>query len=149
MAGVNKVIILGRLGQDPELKHTPSGQPVCKFSVATSESFVGKDGQKQETTEWHNIVVWGKPAENCSKFLARGRQVYLEGKLATRSWDDKQSGQKRFATEIVAQSVQFISDGQRQQQPQGQPQYNQNFAPPAPSNHVAPSMPQDYDNIPF
>ena len=104
---VNKVIILGRLGQDPELKYTPGGMAVCNFTVATSESWADKAGQKQERTEWHRIVVWGKLAELCNQYLAKGRQAFLEGSLQTRSWDDK-SGQKRYTTEIVAKTVQFI-----------------------------------------
>nr|MBP9674873.1 single-stranded DNA-binding protein [Bacteriovoracaceae bacterium] len=105
---VNKVIILGRLGQDPELKHTPSGAAVCNFSVATSENWTDKtSGQKQEKTEWHRIVVWGKLAELCNQYLSKGRQVFLEGRLQTRSWDDK-DGQKRYTTEINATTIQFI-----------------------------------------
>lgn len=104
---VNKVIILGRLGQDPELKYTPSGAAVCNFSLATSESWTDKAGQKQEKTEWHRIVVWGKLAELCNQYLAKGRQAFVEGKLQTRSWDDK-DGTKRYSTEIMANTVQFI-----------------------------------------
>lgn len=104
---VNKVIILGRLGQDPELKHTPGGMAVCNFSLATTESWTDKAGQKQERTEWHRIVVWGKLAELCNQYLAKGRQAFVEGVLQTRSWDDK-SGQKRYTTEINAKTVQFI-----------------------------------------
>lgn len=105
---VNKVIILGRLGQDPELKYTPSGAGVCNFSLATTESWNDKgSGQKQERTEWHRVVVWGKLAELCNQYLSKGRQAYVEGKLQTRSWDDK-SGQKRYTTEINATTVQFI-----------------------------------------
>ncbi len=104
---VNKVILVGRLGQDPELKSTPSGASVANFSVATNESWVDKSGQKQERTEWHRVVVWGKIAEICSKYLSKGRQVYIEGSLQTRSWDD-QSGQKRYTTEVRAQTVQFL-----------------------------------------
>lgn len=104
---VNKVIILGRLGQDPELKYTPGGMAVCNFTVATSESWADKAGQKQERTEWHRIVVWGKLAELCNQYLTKGRQAFIEGSLQTRSWDDK-SGQKRYTTEIVAKTVQFI-----------------------------------------
>jgi single-strand DNA-binding protein len=103
---VNKVIILGRLGQDPEVKMTPSGQSVASMSVATSESYT-KDGQKQEKTEWHKIVVWGKLAEICGKYLKKGKEVYFEGKLTTRSWDDK-DGVKRFTTEIVANEMKMI-----------------------------------------
>ncbi len=111
MSGVNKVIIVGNLGNDPEIKTVGQGGTVARFSVATSESWVGKDGQKQDRTEWHRIVVWGKQAENCAKFLSKGRQVYVEGKLQTRSWDDATTGQKKYSTEIVAQTVQFLSSG--------------------------------------
>ena len=109
---VNKVILLGRLGQDPELKYTPSGSAVCNFSIATTENYTDKSGQKQERTEWHRIVVWGKLAELCNQYLAKGRQCYVEGKLQTRSWDD-QNQQKRYTTEIIASRVQFIG-GQSQ-----------------------------------
>ena len=104
---VNKVIVLGRLGQDPELKHTSGGMAVTNFSLATNEYWVDKQGQKQERTEWHRIVVWGKQAELCGQYLAKGRQVYLEGKIQTRSWEDNQ-GQKRYTTEIVANVVRFL-----------------------------------------
>ena len=104
---VNKVIILGRLGQDPELKYTPGGMAVCNFTLATSESWADKSGQKQERTEWHRVVVWGKLAELCNQYLSKGRQAFVEGSLQTRSWDDK-SGQKRYTTEINAKTVQFI-----------------------------------------
>jgi single-strand DNA-binding protein len=104
---VNKVILLGRLGQDPELKYTPGGSPVCNFSLATTESWTDKSGQKQEKTEWHRVVVWGKLAELCNQYLAKGRQAFLEGRLQTRAWDDK-DGNKRYTTEILASTVQFI-----------------------------------------
>lgn len=104
---VNKVILLGRLGQDPELKYTPNGAAVCSFSMATTESWTDKQGQKQEKTEWHKIVVWGKLAELCNQYLAKGRQAFVEGRLQTRSWDDK-DGVKRYTTEVMAATVQFI-----------------------------------------
>ncbi|MBF0362636.1 MAG: single-stranded DNA-binding protein [Oligoflexia bacterium] len=105
---VNRVILLGRLGQDPELKYTPGGMAVCSFTMATSESWKDKNsGQKQEKTEWHRIVAWAKTAELCSQYLTKGRQVYIEGRLQTRAWDDK-NGVKRYTTEILAQSVQFV-----------------------------------------
>lgn len=104
---VNKVIIMGRLGADPELKTLSSGQAVANFTLATSENWVDKEGQKQEKTEWHRIVVWGKLAEICRQYLSKGRQAFVEGKLQTRSWEDQQ-GQKRYTTEIVASNVQFI-----------------------------------------
>jgi len=110
MAGsLNRVMIIGNLGQDPELRYTANQTPVVTFSVATTDYRTGADGQRQETTEWHRVVVWSKMAENCAKFLAKGRTVFIEGKLQTRSWDDKQTGQKRYQTEIVAQNVQFLS----------------------------------------
>lgn len=108
MSGVNKVILVGRLGGDPELRHTPGGQAVARLSIATSEAWTDKQGQKQERTEWHRVVVWGKMAEVCGQHLAKGRQVYVEGRLQTRSWDDKNSGQKKYSTEIVANTVQFL-----------------------------------------
>src|SRR5271156_2358617 len=108
MSGVNKVIIVGRLGGDPEVRYTPGGQAVAKLSVATSENWTDKQGQKQERTEWHRVVVWGKMAEVCGQHLSKGRQVYVEGRLQTRSWDDKTTGQKKYSTEIVATTVQFL-----------------------------------------
>lgn len=110
MSGVNKVILVGRLGADPEIKTVGSGQSVARLSLATSENWTGKDGQKQERTEWHRIVVWGRQAENCGKHLSKGRQVYIEGRLQTRSWEDPQ-GQKKYSTEIVASTVQFLGAG--------------------------------------
>ena len=115
MAGVNKVILVGRLGQDPEIKSISPQSKVANFSIATSETWI-KDGQKQEKTEWHRIVAWGKLAETCGRFLTKGKQVYVEGRLQTRSWEDQQ-GQKKFTTEIVATTVQFLSPaaGERDQ----------------------------------
>lgn len=111
MGSVNKVILVGNLGADPELKYTPSGRPVCNLSVATNETWKkSKDGEKQERVEWHRVQVWGDQAENCQKYLAKGRSVYLEGKLQTRSWEDK-DGKKRYTTEIVADRVVFLGGG--------------------------------------
>src|SRR5580698_1782336 len=107
---VNKVILVGRLGQNPEVRYTPSGQPVANFSVATNEAWTDKQGAKQERTEWHKIVVWGKLAELCAQYLSKGRQAYIEGRLQTRQWTDKEGG-KRYTTEIVAQTVQFLGGG--------------------------------------
>lgn len=115
MAGINKVIIVGRLGNDPEVKTLSSGQSVARFSIATSESWTGKDEQRQERTEWHRVVVWNKLAELCGKYLTKGRQVYAEGRLQTSSWEDQQ-GQKRYTTEVIANTVEFL--GSRDQQPQ-------------------------------
>lgn len=107
---VNKVILIGNLGADPELKYTPSDRPVCNLSVATNDSYKDKSGQRQERTEWHRVTVWGELGEACSKYLAKGRSLYLEGRLQTRSWEDKQ-GQKRYSTDIVADRVVFLGAG--------------------------------------
>src|SRR5215468_1336176 len=108
--GVNKVILVGHLGADPDMRYTPSGQGVCELRLATSESWNDKNGQRQERTEWHRIVVWGKRAEVCSKYLSKGRQVFVEGRIQTRTYDDK-DGNKRYITEIIANDVQFLGGG--------------------------------------
>ena len=107
MASVNKVILIGNLGRDPELRFTRDGQGVANFTLATNERWRDKEGNNQERTELHRIVVWGKQAENCAQYLQKGRSVYVEGRLQTREWEDKE-GQKRRTTEIVAQTVQFL-----------------------------------------
>jgi len=107
---VNKVILVGNLGKDPEVRFTPNGKALAKFSVATSERWTDQDGQKQERTEWHNVVVWGKQAETCGQYLSKGRQVYVEGSIRTRSYDDK-DGNKKYITEIVARDVRFLGGG--------------------------------------
>ena len=112
-SGVNKVILIGRLGTDPEVRYTSNGGAVANFSLATNESWTDKAGQKQEKTEWHKIVVWGKVAELCGQYLSKGRQAFVEGRLQTREWLDKE-GQKRYTTEIVGQNIQFLgSPGER------------------------------------
>lgn len=109
MSSINKVMLIGRLGADPEVKAIGNGTTVARLNIATSETWM-KDGQKQERTEWHRVTVWGKLAEVCGKHLAKGRQVYIEGKLQTRSWEDDK-GQKRYSTEIVADTVRFLGGG--------------------------------------
>lgn len=112
MASLNRVLIMGHLGQDPEIRYTANQTAVATLNVATTENWMGKDGVRQENTEWHRIIVWGKQAENCGKYLSKGRAVFIEGRLQTRSWDDK-NGQKRYTTEINASNVQFMpSNGQ-------------------------------------
>ena len=107
MAGVNKAILIGNLGRDPELRYTQSGQAVVNFSIATSENWTDKSGERQERTEWHRIVAWGKTGELCAQYLSKGRTVYIEGRIQTREWEDRE-GQKRTTTEINAQTVTFI-----------------------------------------
>ena len=111
MASLNRVFLVGNLGSDPELRYTANQTAVTSFNIATTDVRTGADGQRQETTEWHRIVVWGRQAENCSKYLAKGRSVFIEGRLQTRTWDDQKTGVKRSTTEIVAQAVQFLGGG--------------------------------------
>lgn len=107
MSGLNKVMLIGRLGRDPELRYTPSGLAIANFSIATSEEWKDKNsGEKKERTEWHRIVVFGKLGELCGEYLAKGRQVYVEGRLQTRSWE--KDGVTRYTTEIVASDIQFL-----------------------------------------
>ncbi len=114
---VNKVILIGNLGRDPEVRSTPSGQTVASFSLATSRRWRDRDGNRQEQTEWHNIVCWGRSAEIAGQYLTKGKQVYVEGRLQTRSWEDKQSGEKKYRTEVICENFQML--GQRSDQEGG------------------------------
>ena len=107
MSGVNKVFLIGNLGANPELRYTQGQQAVANLRLATTEKWTDKSGQKQEATEWHRVVVWGKQAEICGQYLTKGRQVFIEGSIRTRQWQDQQ-GQKRYTTEIVARNVQML-----------------------------------------
>jgi single-strand DNA-binding protein len=158
MGSVNKVILIGNLGADPELKYTPSNRPVCNLSLATNEVFKDKGGQRQERTEWHRVTVWGDSAENCSKYLAKGRTVYIEGRLQTRSWDDKE-GKKRYSTEVVADRVVFLGAGAGggaeggARRSGGKPSWGGDEAQGAPSGAAEPEgasgPPPGDDDIPF
>jgi single-strand DNA-binding protein len=109
---VNKVILVGNLGKDPEVRYTSGGQAVASLRIATSRSWTDKaSGQRKEETEWHDVEVWGKQAEQCGEYLAKGRQVYVEGRLKTDKWQDKQSGQDRFRVKVVADTVRFLGGG--------------------------------------
>ncbi len=151
MAGYNKVIILGNLGRDPELRYTSSGTPVCRLSVATSRNWTDKENNKHEETEWHRVVVWGKTAENCNQYLSKGRQVHVEGRLRTSKWTDE-SGVDRYSTEIVADGVQFVGSGSRDGAANTGPTHGNNPTTPAnPHDSLPPGMvpgPED-DDIPF
>ncbi|WGL61337.1 single-stranded DNA-binding protein [Pigmentibacter sp. JX0631] len=138
MSGVNKVILVGRLGQEPDMRSTTSGQQVCTLSIATSETWT-KDGNKEERTEWHRVVLWGRQAELAHKYLKKGRLVYIEGKLQTRSWQDQQ-GQKRYTTEIVANNMQFLESMNSNQ---GR---DMNDIPPANDINDYYSGPSNYDS---
>ena len=110
--GLNKVMIIGHLGRDPEMRYTPSGRPVTTFSVATSRSWKTSDGEQHSETEWFNVVAWGSLAEICKQYLSKGRQVYIEGRLQTRRWEDD-DGNKRTTTEVVAKEMVMLGDRQR------------------------------------
>src|SRR5512142_3006377 len=105
---INKVILIGRLGKDPEVRSTPSGTTVTKFTMATDERFTDRNGEKQERTEWHNIAAWGKLGEICGQYLRKGKLVYIEGSIRNDSWDDKETGQKKYRTEIVARDMKML-----------------------------------------
>ncbi len=142
MAGVNKAIIIGRLGRDPELRYTPGGVAVANFSVATSEEWKDKDsGEKRERTEWHRIVAFARLGEICGEYLAKGRQVYIEGRIQTRDWED-QNGVKRYTTEIVASQMQML--GGRDNAGPARPE-----SPPIPEYPGTPVTGTDDDDIPF
>lgn len=141
---VNKAILIGNLGKDPDLQYTPSGTAVAKFTLATNERWTGQDGQKNERTVWHNIVAWGKQAEVIKEYLTKGKQVYIEGRIDNRSYDDKE-GNKRYVSEIVAQRVQFLgSRGDAAPEPDAAPAATQE-APSAPPETGA----SDDDDLPF
>ncbi len=146
---LNKVMLIGNLGKDPEMRYTPAGVPVASFSMATSESWRDQDGNTQERTEWHNIVAWRKLAEICSEYLKKGKKVYIEGRIQTRSYDDKNTGQKRYMTEIIADNMIMLDgggggmrggEGSRNAEPQSQN--------PAPSEGSEPGKSAD-DDLPF
>jgi single-strand DNA-binding protein len=108
MASVNKVILVGRLGKDPEIRSTPQGTSVARFTIATDEKFTDRNGEKQERTEWHNIVAWSRLAEICGQYLKKGKLVYIEGSIRTDSWDDKETGVKKYRTEVIANTMQML-----------------------------------------
>jgi single-strand DNA-binding protein len=111
MASLNKAMLIGNLGADPELKYMPSAKAVCNLRIATTETWKDKSGQKQEKTEWHRVTAWGTTAENCAKYLSKGKPVYIEGRIETRQYE--KNGEKRYATEIVADKVVFIGGGSK------------------------------------
>ena len=132
MAGINKVILIGRLGSDPEVRYTPSGVAVANFNIATSEEWKDKDsGEKRERTEWHRIVAWRRLGEICGEYLSKGQQVYVEGRIQTNAWEDKE-GNKRYTTEIIANTVQFLGrrDSSESAKPRGSSSANYQGVPP-------------------
>jgi single-strand DNA-binding protein len=138
---VNKVILLGNLGQDPELRNTNGGQSVASLRLATTNKYKDKDGNLQESTEWHQVVVWGKQAETVNQYCKKGKQLYIEGRLQTRKWQDK-TGADRYSTEIVAEVVRFLGGGEgRSEAPRSESR------PSTPRNDAAPM--DDDSEIPF
>jgi len=140
MAGVNKVILIGNLGRDPEIRQLESGVKVASFSLATTESYKGKDGNRVDQTEWHNIVLWRGLAEVAEKYLKKGNSVYVEGKIRTRSWDDK-DGNKRYTTEIVGDNMTMLTTKRESEGSSYQ-------APPPPNEEPQSQMPEA-DDLPF
>lgn len=159
MASLNKVLLIGNLGRDPETRYMPSGGAVCNFSIATTERYTDKSGQKQEKTEWHNIVMYGKLAEIAQQYLKKGSSVYVEGRLQTRKWQDKNSGADRYSTEIIADQMQMLGGrGERGGMPAGGDDFNQEYAPApqaarpaqgAPASRPASKIDDFEDDIPF
>jgi single-strand DNA-binding protein len=146
MASINKVILVGRLGKDPEVKATPSGSTVAKFSLATDEKFTDREGNKQERTEWHNVIAWGKLGEICGQYLRKGKLVYIEGKIRTDSWEDKETKQKRYRTEIIADTMQML-DRKGDDEGGGGGGYTGARKSTSSSSSSAPEM--DDDEVPF
>ena len=139
--GVNKVILIGNLGQEPELRYTGSGTAVCNMRLATNESYTNRDGEEVTQTEWHNVVAWGRLGEVCNEYLDKGSQVYFEGKLQTRSWEDRDDN-TRYSTEVKAQEMMFL-DGNRDQAPgQGGEYQDEDFDQRPPQQQPAGPGPQ-------
>lgn len=148
--GVNKAILIGNLGADPEVRFTPGGQAVANFRIATSESWTDKGGQKQERTEWHRIVVWGKLAELCGEYLAKGRQCFVEGRLQTREWTDKEN-RKNYTTEVVANNVVFLGARDPALAGANRPKRNgaEDYGAPPPGAEETSTASAAEDDIPF
>ena len=147
MSSVNKVILVGRLGRDPEVRYTPSGSPVANFSLATDEAWKDKNGEKQQRTEWHNIVVWDKLAEICGQYLTKGKLVYLEGRLQTREWDDR-DGVKRRTTEVVVTNMVMLGS-KGESGGAAAPRESSRQPVPAAAETAAPDVGITDDDIPF
>jgi single-strand DNA-binding protein len=152
--GMNRVMLIGNLGQDPELRFTQGGQPVLNMRIATTESFMNRDNERQERTEWHSVILWGKRGEALNKILSKGRQICVEGRLQTRSWEDK-SGNKRYTTEVVATNVILLGSGQGRGQStsydDGPPAHSDDEAAPRGGSGGGSGAPggMDDDDIPF
>ena len=141
---VNKAILVGRLGKDPELRYTPSGRAVASFTLATNRVWKGQDGQRNEETTWHNIVAWGPQAETAKEYLTKGRQVYIEGRIANRSYEDK-DGNRRYVSEVIVENLQFLGD-------RGAPAAGPSVSAEVPASEAPPVPPVETasdDDLPF
>jgi single-strand DNA-binding protein len=147
MSSLNKVMLIGRLGRDPEVRYTPDGAPVANFSIATGEFWVDKSGTRQERTEWHNIVAWNKLADLSKRYLVKGRQVFVEGRLRTREWDDR-DGNKRRTTEVVASQMVLLGSRPEGMEPSAAPQRGASDSEAA-STSAPPDVEITDDDIPF
>jgi len=137
MAGLNRCDLIGNLGADPEVKYTTEGRAVCNFSIATTETYKDKDGEKQDLTEWHRIVAFGRLAEICGEYLKKGSQAYLSGRIQTREYTDSKKGDRRWSTSIVAQTIQFLGKNGKRRQPGPDPeQYDEPKGRPAPDDDI-------------
>lgn len=147
---LNKVMVIGRLGKDPEMRFTPNGSPVTDFTVAAGRQWKNAEGENQEETEWFSVVAWNKLAEICNQYLTKGSRVYIEGRLQTRSWDDQTTGEKRYKTEVIASDM-IILDSRKDEQPAAQTNERGTRPPtrnaPAPSNRK--SVADDDDDFAF
>jgi len=139
--GLNKAILIGNLGRDPEVRYTPGGMAIANFSIATSETWNNKEGQKETRTEWHRIVAFGRLGEICGEYLSKGKQIYIEGRIQTRDWEDKE-GVKRYTTEIVANQMIMLGSRDAGDGPRAQ-------GPPVADYSGAPTQGPDDDDIPF
>ena len=162
MASLNKVMLIGNLGKDPEVRFLPNGNAVCNFSIATTDRYKDKQGQQQEKTEWHNITMYGRLAEIAGDYLRKGSPVYLEGKISTRKWQDKQTGADRYMTEIIVDQMQMLgnkgggdrqepstNDGYENHQPAGSRHGNRSTPAPAARPQPARNFDDFEDDIPF
>ena len=142
--GLNKVILIGNLGRDPEVRYTPGGLAVANFSMATSETWTTKEGEKETRTEWHRIVAWGKLGEICGEYLSKGKQIYIEGRIQTREWEDKE-GNKRYTTEIIASQMLML--GSRESADESRPSPSSDME--TPNLPEPPISKTKDDDIPF
>ncbi len=148
MSGVNKVILVGNLGADPSMRYTPNGTAVANFNIATTERFTNKNGERESRTEWHRIVAWARLAEICNQYLKKGKQVYIEGRLQTRTWED-QSGNKRSTTEVIANNMVMLGRAGEVEEFPAQEFPPDDVAQAPPEEDASQTPAGDEDDLPF